>query len=85
MATDLSQEGSRVTKTWLQKFMKAPDTIRPILVERMPPFKIQDSEVETLYAYFGTTLVDDRVEKLTGRSRTPHSVIPRRPNGLRPL
>ncbi len=67
MATDLSQEGSRVKKTWLQKFMKAPDTIRPILVERMPLFKIQDSEIETLYAYFGTTLVDDRVENLTGR------------------
>ncbi len=68
MATDLSQEGSRVKKTWLQKFMKAPDTIRPILVERMPLFKIQDSEIETLYAYFGTTLVDDRVENLTGRA-----------------
>jgi mono/diheme cytochrome c family protein len=67
MATDLSQEGSRVKKPWLQKFMKAPDTIRPILVERMPPFKIQDSEIETLSAYFGTTLVDDRVENLTGR------------------
>ncbi|MGA3086941.1 MAG: c-type cytochrome, partial [Thermodesulfobacteriota bacterium] len=67
MATDLSQEGSRVKKTWLQKFMKAPDTIRPILVERMPPFKILNSEIETLYAYFWTTLVDDRVENLTGR------------------
>ena len=66
MATDLSQEGSRVKKTWLQKFMKAPDTIRPILVERMTPFKIQDSEIETLYTYFGATLVDDRVENLTG-------------------
>ena len=65
MATDLSQEGSRVNKTWLQKFMKAPDTIRPILVERMTPFKIQDSEIETLYSYFGATLVDDRVENLT--------------------
>ena len=67
MATDLSQEGSRVKKTWLQKFMKAPDTIRPTLVERMPLFKIQDPEIETLYAYFGTTLVDDRIENLTGR------------------
>ena len=67
MATDLTQEGSRVKKTWLEKFMKAPDTIRPILVERMPPFKIQKAEIETLYAYFGTTLVDDRVEDLGGK------------------
>ncbi len=66
MATDLTQEGSRVKKTWLEKFMKAPDTIRPILVERMPPFKIQNSEIETLYAFFTTTLVDDRVEDLNG-------------------
>ena len=67
MATDLTQEGSRVKKTWLEKFMKAPDTIRPILVERMPQFKIQNSEIETLYAYFDTTLVDDRVEDLSGK------------------
>jgi mono/diheme cytochrome c family protein len=66
MATDLTQEGSRVRKTWLEKFMKAPDTIRPILVERMPPFKIQPAEIETLYAFFDTTLVDDRVENLAG-------------------
>ncbi len=67
MATNLTQEGSRIRKTWLEKFMKAPDTIRPILVERMPLLKIQNSEIETLYAYFWTTLVDNRVENLTGR------------------
>jgi mono/diheme cytochrome c family protein len=64
MAPDLSAEGSRVKKEWLEKFMKAPDTIRPILVERMPPFMILDSEDEALYAYFQTTLVDNRVEDL---------------------
>jgi cbb3-type cytochrome oxidase cytochrome c subunit len=67
MANDLSQEGSRVKREWLQKFMQAPDTIRPILVERMPPFKILDAEVEALNAYFRTTLMDDRVEDLAGR------------------
>ena len=64
MATDLSQEGSRVKKEWLQHFMKAPDTIRPMLEHRMPPFKIPDHDVETIFAYFRTTLVDDRVEDL---------------------
>jgi mono/diheme cytochrome c family protein len=66
MATDLSQEGSRVKEEWLLKFMEAPDTIRPILVERMPPFKMLDSEIEAVYDYFRTTLVDDRVEDLAG-------------------
>ena len=66
MAPDLSAEGSRVKKEWLEKFMKAPDTIRPILVERMPPFMILDSEDEAIYAYFRTTLVDNRVEDLAG-------------------
>jgi cbb3-type cytochrome oxidase cytochrome c subunit len=66
MAPDLTSEGSRVKKEWLEKFMKAPDTIRPILVERMPPFKILDAEDQALYAYCRTTLVDNRVEDLTG-------------------
>ena len=66
-APDLSQEGSRVQKEWLlQKFMKKPYAIRPILVERMLRFKMSDSEIETLYDYFRTTLVDDRVENLSG-------------------
>jgi cbb3-type cytochrome oxidase cytochrome c subunit len=67
MANDLSQEGSRVKREWLQKFMQAPDTIRPILVERMPPFKILDAEVEAVNAYFRTTLVDDRVGDLASK------------------
>ena len=66
MAPNLSPEGSRVRKKWLEHFMKAPDTIRPILPERMPQFKILDAEDEALYAYFRTTLVDDRVENLAG-------------------
>jgi mono/diheme cytochrome c family protein len=72
MAPDLSPEGSRVKKEWLEKFMKAPDTIRPILPERMPPFKILDSEDQALSAYFRTTLVDNRVEDLAGAVSKMH-------------
>jgi mono/diheme cytochrome c family protein len=72
MAPDLSPEGSRVKKEWLAKFMKAPDTIRPILPERMPPFKILDSEDQALSAYFRTTLVDNRVEDLAGAVSKMH-------------
>jgi cbb3-type cytochrome oxidase cytochrome c subunit len=66
MAPDLSQEGSRIRKEWFKKFMKNPSAIRPILVERMLPFKMHEDELETLYSYFRTTLVDDRVERLDG-------------------
>jgi mono/diheme cytochrome c family protein len=65
MAPNLSQEGSRVKKDWLEHFMKTPDTIRPMLPERMTIFNITDSENEALYDYFRTTLVDDRIENLT--------------------
>lgn len=64
IANDLSQEGSRVREQWILKFMKAPDTIRPMLEERMPPFKILDPENQAIYAYCRATLLDDRVENL---------------------
>ena len=66
LAPDLSQEGSRVRREWLLGYMKNPDTIRPILVERMIQLKIPDADIQNLYAYFHTTLVDDRVENMTG-------------------
>lgn len=64
LAPDLSQEGSRVRKQWLRDFMKVPYAVRPILVERMPRLKIPNADIDTLYAYFRTTLVDGRVENL---------------------
>jgi mono/diheme cytochrome c family protein len=65
LAPDLSQEGSRVKKDWLERFMKAPDTIRPLLTDRMLIYKIEDSENEALYDYFRAVLLDDRVENET--------------------
>ncbi len=65
LAPDLSQEGSRARKEWLKKFMKMPYAIRPILVERMPRFKLSDSELETIYSYFRNVLVDNSVEELS--------------------
>lgn len=65
LAPDLSQEGSRAREQWLQKFMKAPYAVRPILAERMPKFKISDSEIESIYSYFLNNLLDDRVENLS--------------------
>jgi len=66
LAPDLSQEGSRVRKEWLVNYMKNPDTIRPILVERMIQLKIPDADIQAIDAYFRTTLVDSRVDNLAG-------------------
>jgi mono/diheme cytochrome c family protein len=65
LAPDLTQEGSRVRKDWFRRYMKIPYAIRPILVERMPRFKIKDEEIDTLYSYIRATLVNDRAEGLS--------------------
>ena len=59
---DLTPEGSRVQQEWLERFLKGPYTIRPAAHERMPDFRLSDAEIKSIYAYFRTTLVDDRVE-----------------------
>lgn len=76
LAPDLSQEGSRVRKEWLLAFLAKPDTIRPILVERMPQMKIRDEEIRMIDAYFRATLVDDKVETLSGTVGGMHLADP---------
>jgi mono/diheme cytochrome c family protein len=63
---DLTPEGSRIQQDWLRKFLKQPYLIRPTAHERMPDFKLSGSEIESIYSYFRTTLVDDRVEEFSG-------------------
>ena len=48
----LRGEGSRVQHTWLMKFLKHVEPIRPLPVIRMPSFPLTDSEVASLDAYF---------------------------------
>ncbi len=68
MAPELTWEGSRAQKNWLINYMKMPDTIRPLLVERMPRFKISNAECEAIYNYCQTTLINNRVEKFTAEA-----------------
>jgi mono/diheme cytochrome c family protein len=69
LAPDLSRQGSRVRKEWLHSFLRKPDTIRPILVERMPQMKITDADTQILDAYIQAALLDDKVENLAGEVR----------------
>lgn len=59
-APDLSFEGSAVNKSWLHRFLKSPDIIRPLL-KQMPKFNLTDQEVKVLVDFITTTLVDDRI------------------------
>ena len=59
-APELTYEGSRVTKEWLENFLKTPDILRPLL-NQMPKFNLTDKEVEIIADYIKLVLVDDKV------------------------
>ena len=54
MAPDLTWEGSSVQRSWLVKFLKAPNTLRPALIRRMPKFNLTDEEANVLADYIMT-------------------------------
>jgi mono/diheme cytochrome c family protein len=51
MAPDLSREGSAVQRTWLEEFLKNPNTLRPALIRRMPKFNFSQTEIKTISDY----------------------------------
>lgn len=56
-APDLSIEGTRVQRNWLQSFLKNPTPVRPFGYypgsgSRMPDFNLSDQEVELIMSYF---------------------------------
>jgi len=64
MASNLSNEGSRVHKEWLRDYFRLPYTLRPILAERMPDFYMSDEEIELLMLYSFLVLVEDEISVL---------------------
>lgn len=70
-APDLSIEGSKVQKEWLQEFLEKPDVIRPML-QQMPRFRLnpqpnmikgnlKPSEIEIITLYIENVLVSDDI------------------------
>ena len=56
---DLSDEGSRVQRAWLVRFLRAPYTVRPVGYHplsrsRMPDFRLSDGEAADLAQYLMT-------------------------------
>ncbi len=54
MAPDLTWEGSSVQRAWLLDFLKNPNTLRPVLIRRMPRFNLSNDDASTLADYIMT-------------------------------
>ena len=64
MASDLSNQGSRVHEEWLRDYFRNPYTIRPILAERMPQFYLTDEEIDWLLLYTSLVLVENEISEI---------------------
>jgi len=63
LAPDLSIEGSRAPRRWIADFLKNPQTLRPMLIFRMPQFNITDQEVDVLAGYIKMVLQSAQVDE----------------------
>jgi cytochrome c2 len=59
-APDLTYEGSRVKREWLEDFLRTPDMLRPLL-KQMPKFNLTEEEIKIVADYITLVLVDDEV------------------------
>jgi len=63
MAPDLTWEGSSVQRKWLQDFLKNPNTLRPVLIRRMPRFNLSDGEIYELTDYIMTVYQSPAIDR----------------------
>ncbi len=56
LAPDLTYEGSRAQRQWLVDFLKNPQTLRPMLILRMPQFNMSDKDAGTVADYMTMVL-----------------------------
>ncbi len=61
LASDMTNQGSRVHEAWLQDYFQEPVNIRPILAEGMPNFYMTDEEINKLLLYTFLVLVEDEI------------------------
>lgn len=60
----LEAEGSKVNRNWLFEYLRVPYAIRPTVEERMPRFRMSESEARVLAQYISSVLVDDSIIEL---------------------
>lgn len=66
LGTDLSTapltfEGSKTKREWLAQYLVLPQTIYPLLTERMPVLGITPTEAQQMADYISTVYVDDAI------------------------
>ncbi len=59
VATDLTQEASAAKRDWIENYFKVPYSLRPILTERMPNFRLSDPEIKVLTDYMSKVFLTD--------------------------
>ncbi len=57
----LTFEGSKANKDWIVKYLAVPYSMRPLLAERMPVFKIPPNDAQELAAAFDSFYVDPQI------------------------
>jgi mono/diheme cytochrome c family protein len=57
----LTAEGSKVQTAWLKSYLLLPSTIRPILTDRMLPFRMSDERAGFLADFISNVFVDDDI------------------------
>jgi mono/diheme cytochrome c family protein len=65
LAPELTYEGSRAQRQWLEEFLKNPQTLRPTLILRMPQFNMSDNDAATLADYISMVLQNPVVNPMT--------------------
>jgi mono/diheme cytochrome c family protein len=73
MAPELTWEGSAVQRSWLEDFMKNPNTLRPALIRRMPKFNLSPAEIKTISDY---VLAGYQAPGLDPQMPDPHTLGP---------
>ena len=68
-APELTFEGSRVTREWLEDFLRAPDILRPLL-KQMPKLNMTEEEIKVVVDYMKLALVDDDIVAGKGLGET---------------
>jgi cytochrome c2 len=76
VGTDLSTapltfQGSKTKQEWLARYLVLPDTIYPLLTERMPVLGITRREAEQMAAYISAVYVDDAIGARESRHGAP--------------
>ena len=64
LASDLSNEGSRVQYKWMKNYFRLPYTLRPILTERMPNLFMSEEEIKFISDYLDLLFVNDDIDNI---------------------